>query len=85
MDKKTAIKELLDDNNYYGDFGRKYLSNSDIIYLLKNPTQFRVPTEKSKPLIEGGYFHTCMLNRKKKITLKLSIVHPDLLKFIKRL
>ena len=35
MDKKTAIKELLDDNNYYGDFGRKYLSNSDIIYLLE--------------------------------------------------
>tara|TARA_Y100001938_G_C7993448_1_gene380757 strand:- start:23 stop:754 length:732 start_codon:yes stop_codon:yes gene_type:complete len=66
MDKEKAIKELLDDKNYYGDFGRKYLSNSDIIYLLKNPTQFRVPTEISKPLIEGGYFHTCMLEPEKK-------------------
>ena len=71
MDKKTAIKELLDDNNYYGDFGRKYLSNSDIINLLKNPTQFRVPTEKSKPLIEGGYFHTCMLEPEKKDNFKI--------------
>ena len=61
MDKAKAIKELLDDNNYYGDFGSKYLSNSDIINLLKNPTQFRVKDKKSKPLIEGGYFHTCML------------------------
>ena len=35
MDKAKAIKELLDDKNYYGDFGSKYLSNSDIIFLLK--------------------------------------------------
>ena len=47
MDKAKAIKELLDDKNYYGDFGSKYLSNSDIIFLLKNPTQFKVPIEKS--------------------------------------
>jgi len=65
MDKAKALKELLDDKNYYGDFGSKYLSNSDIIKLLKNPTQFRVKTEMSKPLIEGGYFHTCMLEPQK--------------------
>ena len=71
MDKAKAIKELLDDKNYYGDFGSKYLSNSDIIFLLKNPTQFKVPIEKSKPLIEGGYFHTCMLEPEKKDNFKI--------------
>jgi hypothetical protein len=65
MDKAKALKELLDDKNYYGDFGSKYLSNSDIIKLLKNPTQFKKPVDKTKPLIEGGYFHTCMLEPNK--------------------
>ena len=84
MDKAKAIKELLDDKNYYGDFGSKYLSNSDIIFLLKNPTQFKVPIEKSKPLIEGGYFHTCMLEPEKKIILKSLIVHQGLQKYTKK-
>ena len=35
MDK--IIEKLRDDEHYYGDFGKKYLSNSDISALLKNP------------------------------------------------
>jgi len=56
-----ALDKLQDDEFYYGEYGKKYLSNSDIIYLLKNPTQFRVPQQRTKPMIEGSYFHACMI------------------------
>ena len=59
MQNKT-IETLREDKNYYGKFGQKFLSNSDIYSLLKNPRQFR-RKEKSLPLLEGGYFHTAML------------------------
>jgi len=36
MDKK-AIEKLRDDEHYYGEFGKQYLSNSDISNLLTNP------------------------------------------------
>ena len=37
----NIIEQLRDDSKYYGDFGKQYLSNSDIYNLLKNPRQFR--------------------------------------------
>lgn len=58
---EKAVEKLKDDKLYYGDYGKQYLSNSDIIYLLKNPTQFRVPQLTTKPMLEGSYFHTLML------------------------
>ena len=60
-----ALDKLQDDEFYYGEYGKKYLSNSDIIYLLKNPTQFRVPQQRTKPMIEGSYFHACMIEPEK--------------------
>ena len=30
MNKKAIIKKLKEDEHYYGDFGKQYLSNSDI-------------------------------------------------------
>ena len=36
----NIIDLLRDDNNYYGDRGRKYMSNSDIGTLLSNPKAF---------------------------------------------
>ena len=60
-----AVEKLKDDKLYYGDYGKQYLSNSDIIYLLKNPTQFRVPQLTTKPMLEGSYFHTLMLEPEK--------------------
>ena len=30
MNKDNVIEKLRDDEHYYGDFGKKYLSNSDI-------------------------------------------------------
>lgn len=56
-----ALDKLKNDEFYYGKYGKQYLSNSDIIYLLKNPTQFRVPQLTTKPMIQGSYFHPCMI------------------------
>jgi len=58
--QSDAIELLKHDSNYYGKFGQRYLSNSDIYSLLKNPRKFR-QKEKSLPLLEGRYFHTAML------------------------
>lgn len=60
----SIIEQLRDDNNYYGELGRNYLSNSDIYSLLNNPRDFR-KTEKTLPLIMGRYFHTAMLEPNK--------------------
>ena len=65
MDKSEILKHLEDDSKYYGEFGKQYLSNSDIGKLLKNPTQFRVNQEMTKPMLEGRYFHTKILEPQK--------------------
>ena len=57
----NVIDPLRDDSKYYGEFGRQYLSNSDIGNLLNNPNAFRKEVKKEKPLIMGAYFHTAML------------------------
>jgi len=36
MNKQEVLTALKDDEKYYGDFGKKYLSNSDISTLLTN-------------------------------------------------
>jgi len=61
MTKSDILKALEDDSKYYGEVGKQYLSNSDIGKLLKNPTQFRVSNEFTKPMLEGRYFHTKIL------------------------
>lgn len=65
MNKKEILKKLKDDENYYGDFGRKYLSNSDISTLLKNPLAFGQPSKPSAAFLVGGYFHTAILEPNK--------------------
>ena len=65
MDKSEILKHLEDDSKYYGEFGKQFLSNSDIGKLLKNPTQFRVNQEMTKPMLEGRYFHTKILEPQK--------------------
>lgn len=62
--QSNIIEQLREDSNYYGTVGQQYLSNSDIYSLLKNPRKFR-HKEKSLPLLEGGYFHTAMLEPEK--------------------
>lgn len=58
---ENVINKLRDDAHYYGDFGRNYLSNSDIGTLLSNPKDFGKKKPKTKEMLEGSYFHTAVL------------------------
>ena len=61
MNKNDVIEKLKDDNNYYGAFGKKYLSNSDISTLLTNPLALGSKSGATVPFLVGGYFHTAIL------------------------
>jgi hypothetical protein len=61
MNEKEILKKLKDDEHYYGAFGKKYLSNSDISALLKNPLALHVPSKPNPAFLVGGYFHTAIL------------------------
>lgn len=56
---------LKNDDKYYGDYGKQWLSNSDIYSLLNNPKDFNTPTKETKAMLEGRYFHTAMLEPNK--------------------
>ena len=61
MKKEDVIEKLRDDEHYYGPFGKKYLSNSDIGTLLTNPLALGKPSEPRPAFLVGGYFHTAIL------------------------
>ena len=61
MDKKQILKRLRNNEDYYGDFGKQFLSNSDIYHLLNNPLKFQQPFDPSPAFLVGGYFHTAIL------------------------
>ena len=61
MKKEEVIKKLRNDEHYYGDFGKQYLSNSDIGTLLTNPLALGQPSTPSPAFLVGGYFHTAIL------------------------
>lgn len=61
MKYEQIVKKLKDDTHYYGDFGKQYLSNSDIQTLLKNPLKLKEPSPNSSAFLVGGYFHTSIL------------------------
>ena len=61
MKKEDVINKLRNDENYYGDFGKKYLSNSDIKTLLTNPLALGKASEMRPAFLVGGYFHTAIL------------------------
>ena len=61
MTEKDVIDKLRDDKHYYGDFGKNYLSNSDISTLLKNPMALGQTKAMNPAFLVGGYFHTAIL------------------------
>ena len=65
MNNKEILEKLRDDENYYGDFGKQFLSNSDIRSLLNNPLDFKKPSPPNPAFMVGGYFHTCILEPNK--------------------
>ena len=70
MDKKI-IEKLKQDEHYYGDYGKQFLSNSDISILLKNPKLLREKKPKSTAMVIGGYFHTAILEPNKLKSFKI--------------
>jgi hypothetical protein len=61
MDKQKVLEKLKLDENYYGDFGKQFLSNSDIKTLLTNPLALGQQSKPSPAFLVGGYFHTAIL------------------------
>ena len=62
MTEKKILSKLKKDEHYYGEFGKKFLSNSDISTLLTNPLSLKKQqSETTIPFLIGGYFHTAIL------------------------
>ena len=61
MNKEQALQRLKNDEDYYGDFGNQFLSNSHVGKLLKDPLNVFKPSTPSPAFLVGGYFHTCIL------------------------
>lgn len=61
MEKAEVIKRLVNDEDYYGEFGKQYLSNSDVKSLLNNPLELKTPSKQIPAFLVGGYFHTAIL------------------------
>lgn len=67
----NIIEKLKSDDNYYGEFGSQYISNSDIGTLLKNPRMFKVRQEPTVPMLQGSYLHTAMLEPEKLVNFEV--------------
>ena len=65
MNKKQILQKLRNDEDYYGDFGNQFLSNSHVGKLLKDPLRAFEPSKPSPAFLIGGYFHTCILEPNK--------------------
>ena len=65
MNLKQTLQKLKNDEDYYGDFGKQFLSNSDISKLLNDPLNLHKPQKPSPAFAVGGYFHTCILEPNK--------------------
>ena len=61
MKEKQILKRLRNDEDYYGDFGNQFLSNTHVSRLLKDPLRAFEPSKPSPAFLIGGYFHTCIL------------------------
>ena len=71
---KEIIDRLRNDEDYYGDYGNQFLSNSHISKLLKNPMSLYDKTPNNPNFLVGGYFHTAILEPDK---LKKYLVIPS--------
>jgi hypothetical protein len=61
MKKELILERLKNDEDYYGDFGKQFLSNSNIGTLLNNPLALRDAQQPNINFLIGGYFHTAIL------------------------
>jgi len=68
MTETQILDRLQQDEYYYGEFGKQYLSASNIRSLISKPTSYN-QIEKTLPLLEGRYFHLLMLEPEKENTI----------------
>ena len=61
MTNEEILNRLTNDEDYYGSFGKQFLSNSDIKTLLTNPLALHKDQGTSSAFLVGGYFHTAIL------------------------
>ena len=69
--KKQILQKLKNDEDYYGEFGNQFLSNSDINTLLNNPLEIGKPYKSNPNFLIGGYFHTAILEPEKLKSFKI--------------
>ncbi len=65
FNKKEVLEKLKNDEDYYGEFGQKFRSNSDISTLLSNPLALGTQQKPNINFLIGGYFHTAILKPNK--------------------
>lgn len=61
--KDEIYKKLKDDDLYYGEYGKQFLSNSDINNIIN--LSYGTPTIQTKEMLLGSYFHTAILEPNK--------------------
>ena len=61
MKKKEILQRLKNAEDYYGDLGNQFLSNSLVSRLLNDPLNIFKKSKPSPAFLIGGYFHTCIL------------------------
>jgi hypothetical protein len=66
----SVLDRLRNDEDYYGAFGRQYLSNSDISSLLGNPKDFGKSSGDNVNYAKGRYFHQLILEPEKAVDTK---------------
>jgi len=71
VNKTEALERLTNDKDYYGAYGKQFLSNSDISTLLTNPLSLGTPLENRPAFLIGGYFHTAILEPEKLKNFKI--------------
>jgi len=71
MTREEELNKLREDEHYYGPFGKKFLSNSDISTLLTNPLSLGQGMSPIPAFLVGGYFHTAILEPHKLKNFKI--------------
>lgn len=59
--QEVNIEKLRNDADYYGEYGKQFISNSDIGDLINNPAAFKQNGETTLPMLLGSYFEMLVL------------------------
>ena len=66
MKTKDIIKNLRVDSKYYGEYGKQWLSNSDVYTLLYDREQYGCKVDVNERMLKGSYLHTLIFEPHKK-------------------